>query len=162
MITGYRAWRHTHGYGVHSPYAYMLVTEVLDLPGGYAYYDEPLWGSDRMARALLRYAHRFGYAGCEISASVAEDIRQRLADSIGAETPGKPCIRILDANKDEFVADENLLPEDCILAVRGNVRRLASELMQSNDSGVLFYDPSRGLIYFPNPKMRFVAYEYRF
>lgn len=33
----YLRWRHTHGFGVHSPYAYKLVTTVLN-PRGVTYY----------------------------------------------------------------------------------------------------------------------------
>lgn len=34
----YKRWRHTRGYGVHSPFAYRMVTEVIQDPKGYAYY----------------------------------------------------------------------------------------------------------------------------
>lgn len=34
----YKCWRHGRGFGVHSPYAYRMVREVLNLPRGYVYY----------------------------------------------------------------------------------------------------------------------------
>lgn len=34
---GYLRWRHSHGFGVHSPYAYHIVTGVIR-PGDYGYY----------------------------------------------------------------------------------------------------------------------------
>ncbi|MCH5235942.1 MAG: hypothetical protein J1E16_11675 [Muribaculaceae bacterium] len=36
-LTWYLRWRHSKGYGVHSPYAYRFITEVLR-PGNYGYY----------------------------------------------------------------------------------------------------------------------------
>lgn len=36
----YRRWRHTRGFGVHSPFAFRLVTEVIRPPLGYIYYAE--------------------------------------------------------------------------------------------------------------------------
>lgn len=59
----YRRWRHSRGYGVHSPFAYRLVERVIH-PGPYCYYgygdiDETFPGSvdrrvRREARMLLR------------------------------------------------------------------------------------------------------------
>ena len=63
ILTLYREWRHSKGYGVHSPYAYMLVTDILALPKEYTYYDEPLLRPKtlpRLALALQRYQWRFG------------------------------------------------------------------------------------------------------
>ena len=38
IIDWYKRWRHGHGFGVHSPYAYRLVRDVLRPGRGYAYY----------------------------------------------------------------------------------------------------------------------------
>ena len=37
IFEGYRRWRHPRGYGVHSPYAFNLVTSVVH-PGDYSWY----------------------------------------------------------------------------------------------------------------------------
>lgn len=34
----YRRWRHTRGYGVHSPFAFQLVSDILRLQNRYSYY----------------------------------------------------------------------------------------------------------------------------
>lgn len=38
LVNRYKRWRHGHGFGVHSPYAYRLVRDVLRPGRGYAYY----------------------------------------------------------------------------------------------------------------------------
>ena len=38
LIDTYRAWRHSRGFGVHSPFAYRLIRDALRPPRGYAYY----------------------------------------------------------------------------------------------------------------------------
>ena len=40
----YKRWRHSHGYGVHSPYAYQLIKSVVS-PGNYVYYG--YWDIDK-------------------------------------------------------------------------------------------------------------------
>lgn len=37
-VDGYKRWRHGRGFGVHSPYAYRMVREVLRLPDSCGYY----------------------------------------------------------------------------------------------------------------------------
>lgn len=38
LIDSYKCWRHGHGFGVHSPFAYRMVREVLRPGRVYAYY----------------------------------------------------------------------------------------------------------------------------
>ena len=76
----YRRWRHSRGYGIHSPLAYNLVTEALYLRHGYSYYIESdarldsgkeSWRARalyRLAVTLRRWSHRplamYMYPGC--------------------------------------------------------------------------------------------------
>ena len=50
----YRRWRHTRGFGVHSPFAFRLVTEAIHPPRGYAYYAELEPGMDHLQRIRYR------------------------------------------------------------------------------------------------------------
>ncbi len=66
LAEAYKRWRHTRGYGVHSPFAYSVVKEVIRPGRRYAYYgyediDCALGRGEgvrarRMARTLLRLA----------------------------------------------------------------------------------------------------------
>lgn len=122
-----RSLRHLKGYGIHSPYAYMLATEVLRLPGGYSYYDEGLLkpvAMPRLAVALQRFEWRFG-----TMPRIMEENEQPGADAPAVWlNPSKPFL-------DQF--------------------------RKETPTGVLFFG-KRAMVYFPNSKVRFVAYEYRF
>lgn len=131
MINWYRNWRHTRGYGVHSPYAYMLATEVLRLPRGYSYYDET--GANGLKKrslgmAMLRYKWRFGVSPTLVPAQKA------LAVIATAHHP---------------------------VAVVKPPKELIASVQKTAVHGVLFYN-RKALAYFPNEKVSFVAYGYRF
>ena len=57
IAESYKRWRHTRGYGVHSPYAYSVVKEVVRPGRRYAYY-----GYDDIDNAIdsnaVRHARR--------------------------------------------------------------------------------------------------------
>lgn len=54
LLSLYKRWRHTRGFGVHSPFAYRIVKEVVHPPRGYAYYAELRPGMDRIERIVYR------------------------------------------------------------------------------------------------------------
>lgn len=66
MIESYKRWRHSRGYGVHSPFAYRIVKQALFPKRGYAWYGYALIEGNeneyitiserRRARMLLRLA----------------------------------------------------------------------------------------------------------
>lgn len=65
LADSYRRWRHSRGFGIHSPFAYTLVTEALYPRRGYSYYMEtdPRLDSahpavSRRARAIYRLCIR--------------------------------------------------------------------------------------------------------
>ena len=58
IFKNYRRWRHSKGYGVHSPFAYRFVTTVIR-PGCYGYYsyweiDDQLKGKEKNNNKFLR------------------------------------------------------------------------------------------------------------
>ena len=80
----YRRWRHSRGFGVHSPFAYRIVTEALYPRHGYAYYienDARLSSADaaegRRARALFRLIILLRMeSGESVSVRLADDAPQ--------------------------------------------------------------------------------------
>lgn len=83
----YRRWRHSHGFGVHSPLGYRLITEALYLPRQYAFYEEvsPALEADspvesRLARRLYRgsiFMRRFcGIDSIEIFGTLPQSCRE--------------------------------------------------------------------------------------
>lgn len=58
--------RHSRGFGIHSPFAYRFITEVLCLPGEYGYYAYAEAGRDRRLRMLVRLLAFFHPASVRI------------------------------------------------------------------------------------------------
>lgn len=54
----FRRLRHGLGFGIHSPFAYRFITEVLNLPKEYGYYPY-LYIEDDASRTIFRIAARF-------------------------------------------------------------------------------------------------------
>lgn len=56
-ISSYRRWRHSRGFGIHSPFAYTFITDVLAQP--LPYYGYADISADPRVRLLFRIAARF-------------------------------------------------------------------------------------------------------
>lgn len=65
LSEAYKRWRHSHGFGVHSPYAYTLIKSSIS-PGKYAYYG--YWDIDK---AIL-------HPGATVYPSLRKDARLLL------------------------------------------------------------------------------------
>lgn len=91
-LTNPRWWqrlRHRRGFGVHSPFAFRFITEVLNPPRGYRYYAEECC-PDRTGRILARLTGFFAPSGvaycgrgaCALSAPGAPRVPVGSADMI--------------------------------------------------------------------------------
>lgn len=58
LVERFNRWRHSRGFGIHSPFAFRFVTEVLCLPKEYGYYAY-LDITEPDMRTLFRVATRF-------------------------------------------------------------------------------------------------------
>ncbi len=54
LAGAYRRWRHTRGFGIHSPFAYRLVKEVVSPSPGYLYYAEEEGDMTTLGRLAYR------------------------------------------------------------------------------------------------------------
>lgn len=167
MLYHYRAYRHRRGYGVHSPYAFMLATEVLAVARGYGYYGEikaraALAGRHRgLFLAALRYAWRFGYSSFDGDLRGPQHDRRwecwrsmaGIAVSGGRRmAAGTEAVRLVAA----------ATGGDSVVVAYGDAAEVVKAAIEAECmTGVLFHYTGQ-LMYFPNPKVRFVSYEYRF
>lgn len=106
LAARYKRWRHGRGFGVHSPYAYRMVTDVLRLPRTYAYYDYAEIARARvrleapisLAEALLIYRLAVEFAPSEVTVT-AHGPAARLIHAIVSLVPrgtGAPMLIALD------------------------------------------------------------------
>ena len=81
--------RHKRGFGVHSPFAFRFITEVLNAPRGYKFYSEvQCAGSDR--RILARLQGRFApkntvYIGKRAIALAPKEVKHENANLAAAD-----------------------------------------------------------------------------
>lgn len=161
----YRRWRHTRGYGVHSPFAYMLTKEVVRPKRGYAFYgyddisDEArsarLSGArERAARMLLRIIVRLRPESVFISeelgatfitAAKTADRRIRLETS---PTRAASC-RMIVSHGETLSLDllkNHLSVAGNSLVLRNIPRGWQDELFDSMSEGVMLYSPRHAIL----------------
>lgn len=161
MFEGYKRWRHSRGYGVHSPYAYRIVKEVLQSPRGYAYYGytnlgDGLSGRERKyLRKLLRLA-----SYCDVGSAFIGKAKKNEA-AVAALRAANSEMKII--REKGFIRDARLVIVDAgetdlellkelsdrpgrILYINGAPRDWADSLFESMDEGVMFYGPHKILL----------------
>lgn len=172
----YKRWRHTRGFGVHSPYAFGLITEVVRQTRGYAYYGYESLTRDfggsvpraiiRKARLLLRLAAR-----CDVGAAFLPDTPEarpfaaalRLADSrmtLTAVPELADNARLICVSADGLPLErliELLERPGRIIALRDAPEGWREKLFETLDEGLMFYG-RKNLIIFNRPGMRKVCY----
>lgn len=154
-------YRHGRGFGVHSPFAYRLITEVLreKLP----YYD---WDriKGKQERLLYRLACRFRPETVSAPAPLADIVR--LAESKTHPTsPGNAAFVVMDS------CDK---PSDALAAVqRGAIliifcnhhKRLVDSILPTLADlgyGMVFDNESDTVLIVANPKLPFQVFKTRF
>ena len=99
VVAYYKRWRHSRGFGIHSPFAYRFITEVLCQP--LAYYAYAHTGKDRNLRLIVRLLAFFRPERIMI----ASDDAGRYADIVKKIAPRA---RIVDRDADFLIADRRV------------------------------------------------------
>lgn len=99
VLKRFRCWRHSRGFGIHSPFAYRFITEVLCLSGGYGYYAYSSAGRDRRMRLLVRLLAYFNPASVLIDLDGGAEKAEALVREVlphAAVNAGEPDFIISD------------------------------------------------------------------
>ena len=141
----YKRWRHGLGFGVHSPYAYRMVREVLRPPRGYAYY-----AADRLPHAELRLLYRILVdlrpAIVGIAAGEQKLLLQRLVEMALPET------RITDSGTPDMmiVHGQTAVATDAagadIIYFNDTRHPLLAEIAVTLERGHIYRNPTRALV----------------
>lgn len=169
-------WRHSKGFGVHSPYAYRFVTDVVR-PGPYQYYsyweiETLLKGKDRHDYKLQRMVKFIIRLGVFLKVKrIVNYGKSRFAEPAAKALKLQYCDYNRDKNlrltdKDLFICDGSLTDADllkkaismgisiCAFKPRAEIR---SFLETPIERGVIFIDKEM-LILIPRKEMAYVSY----
>ncbi|MCM1291748.1 MAG: hypothetical protein NC201_04815 [Prevotella sp.] len=174
MWETYKRWRHTRGYGIHSPFAYCVVTHVISQPCAYYGYDDIAAElehirrarlTERLCRLILRlsnflqpksiycpagtpsvipYSCRLGCSSAAILSEVKEILK---ADFIVD----------LTASIDDFQLSELLARDGTTLLLLNVPRNRVNFVAQNLQYGLILYSTSRMLV-FVRKKLPIIKY----
>lgn len=181
----YPALRHRYGFGVHSPFAYKAVKEILNPSSRYAFYLEgrvalALRQPDMLgkmhrpmrtlAMASFRYACRRHSLSYTISASLPEQTRHAFAHAIRQGCGDAVALAPDNPRQADFIvlqgadgqrAAEVLRKGDSAVVGLGFTPTAIARLIPLCPSGTLFHSRSE-FMFLPCPTMAFVDYAYLF
>lgn len=176
IAEAYKRWRHTRGYGVHSPFAYTVVREVIRPGRHYAYYgysdiDNAVEShaaphTRRMAKTLLRlaafarvrrvYIPRTPDSTVYLTALKAADSRISI---VSAMQEAGECTLV--CSHADFIPLDTLIrlmrSSGRVLAVRDLPEGWADRLFAALDEGVMFHG-RKNILIFSRTGMQKVAY----
>lgn len=154
-------YRHGRGFGVHSPFAYRLITEVLreTLP----YYD---WDrvTSRRHRLLYRLLCRFRPNAVSAPPSL-EAIVKMASPSAALVSPGEADFLVIDSNDNQDIAAAILRCGGILLIFSRSHKLLLQSLLpvlESRGHGMVFDNERDTALIVPSPRLPFQVFNVRF
>lgn len=174
---GYLRWRHSKGYGVHSPYAYRFVTDVVR-PGDYGYYAyrkldtlRHLSGRDESrVRFLIRLmvflktsevvTEKESYpASLAAIAAEALGVNYQSGISQNQEFNNTSLVIVAPDTTDTIGVRKAIESGSAVLVFKPSAE-IRDLLLDTRDNGLLIRGKNTQL-FVPRKEMRFVAYDMR-
>lgn len=178
----YKRWRHSRGFGVHSPYAYELIKSVVS-PGNYAYYG--YWDIDKAilspqardypalrkdARLLLRLVVWLNVKRLIIyppsqtvfaAVAAAAGIKSADAANLKSFSPKAGDLLLISGKSPHDGETAKIIAEGIGIIAFDPSRRLRKEMTETMRNGLIL-DGTRILLAIPRPEMALTSYTIKF
>lgn len=184
IAEGYKRWRHTRGYGVHSPFAYRLVTHVVRPAKHYGYYAEerlkrgatynPAYPREvrretREALLLMRLAVELGIRSAYVDPGCPSNFIEALKAACSTVYIN-PAIDNL--TQTDIICSEGTSPSLQIMSSlikSGKIKAIFMRNASDNDAETLYGNMDEGLMFrgkrthiiIPRPGMQKLSYTLR-
>lgn len=146
--------RHKHGFGIHSPFAYRFITEVLNLPGNYGYYSY-LYISERYLRTIFRIAVHFNPQNVCVE-SCRPEVRKALTLAAPHATDTDMAtadIIVFDASRQRTLP-ASAIPASAIVIILNHTRwKNRKSYMEAMKHGMTFSNASSMCVAVPLPHL---------
>lgn len=172
--------RHRRGFGIHSPFAYSMVKDVIAPSVRYLYYNEndvaeallrskdTDMDSSTLAMTVFRWCSSHNVNAWHATASVTEAVRRAVKKSRKKAPISKPSpkgmeglmlVHAADMDADAAAALLNSADAPVTAGFGFKGKKIAKRMNRS--TGVLFYAPN-GFIFFPYTKTSYVSHDIDF
>lgn len=155
-------WRHTRGFGVHSPMAYAFLENIVRLP--YACYADARYASHE-ERLLHRIAARMAPETVYFDSGIPDSLREAVLDADSRlevldfvpESPGR-LLAVFGSDPDYGQLRAAFACGNAIVYMADAPAADPDVLCAGRSTGILFRSPRKALL-IASPRMAFVTYD---